>query len=171
MAYVLCVTKWLLKIMKHYSIKAFLLIFFISPLSIAEESNTDKTEKEQMLFIADEFAKCVGVYRSASMYMKKHSADESQVAILDGNARGAMVASEYILSAYKSDGKKPLGYYEDYVESVAYSSQIKMDSLFSMADKEAEEQKKFYMGICADLNPLQAKIIQEFRKQVYLNQE
>ena len=121
-----------------------------------------------MLKIADEFAFCVGTFKSASINAIKMGSTKDIASLLDGSSRGAQVASQYLLSIAHSDGKKPLSEYSAYVDSIAYTSELKMNALYGINNKDSQAQISSAMNICVTLSPLQAQIVQELRQQTHL---
>lgn len=142
-------------------------LLIISLLLITNISHAE-TDKENMLKIADEFAFCAGTFKSASKNVIKMGGTKDIASLLDGSARGAQVASEYLLSSAHSDGKKPLGEYKDYVDSIAYTSELKMNALYDINNKDSQAQISSALNICVTLSPLQAQIVQELRQQTHL---
>ena len=144
--------------------RAFLIIslLLITNISYAE------TDKENMLKIADEFAFCVGTLQSASKNAIKMGGTKDMASLFDGSARGAHIASEYLLSIAHSDGTKPIGEYKDYVDSIAYTSELKMNALYDINNKDSQAQINSALDICVALNPLQAQIVHELRQQTHL---
>ena len=134
---------------------------FISLTAAANDS-------EKLMQTADIFAACSGKYEALAIQFEKENMPKEIIDNFKGNMRGAKLASAVMIKAARNEAKNPQEYFP-YIESIAYPHQQKLALSFLDPSIQLETVLTVDMAECTNLNPLQAKIINDLRKQEHLN--
>ncbi len=123
---------------------------------------------EDLMVTADKFAACSGKYAALANYSVETNLPKEVTDSFSGNANGAKLASAVLIQTARKESKI-LSEYSDYIDSVAhpYNQQLKITLLDPSTSLEIVLMQE--MKDCVELNPLQAKIANELRKEIYLN--
>lgn len=133
-------------------------------------SAEELTEKEKLVNLSEMFIECTGLKSATAKHMKKLGGSDEEIAFLNGAANGSRIAAMLILSDAHSDGKKAPLEYEAYIDSISSSYEAKFAALWAMPETDTESRAmiKQSMQMCTQLSPLQAKLMNDLRKQALL---
>lgn len=124
-------------------------------------------DSEKLMEIADSFSACSGKYGAFADQFEKEGMSSEIIENFRGNMRGAKMAAAAIIKDARNENKNLQEYYP-YIDSIAYPHKQKtalgfLNPSISLEDLIAED-----LAVCMQLNPLQAKIINELRRQHHL---
>ena len=136
-------------------------------LTVQAVHANEPTDTDDIMKTADAFAACSGKYEAFADQFEKEGMLSEILESFRGNMRGAKIAAAVMIKAARKENKSLSDYYP-YIDSIAYPHKQKtaigfLDPSISLEDLIADD-----LAICIQLNPLQAKIINELRRQEHL---
>jgi hypothetical protein len=140
----------------------------ISLLIILLSLATIVQAEEDLMATADTFAACSGKYAALAIYSVEQEMPKEVADSFSGNSNGAKLAAAVLIKTARKESK-PLTEYSAYIDSVAdpHKQQLKITLLDPSVSLETVLMQE--MRDCIELNPLQAKIANELRKEIHLN--
>lgn len=145
-----------------FNILYFICLLIPQALYASEPENADGLMKT-----ADSFSACSGKYAALAEQFEKEGMAKEVIDSFKGNMRGSKMAAAVLIKAARNE-KKNLQDYYPYIDSIAYpyKNQIALGFLDPAVSLEHILTEK--IAVCTKLNPLQAKIINEVRRQEHL---
>lgn len=136
-----------------------------APIAFAQNMAPQWEDPAWLKSTADSLAGCVGTLRGAAQIARGAGQQESAT-YLEGLARGALVASQFLLTT-RADLRGTILYAEDsaaYVERVAHGTEGRFKMLSEQATEDSRSEMASAMQVCVEVNEVQSAIIRAFRE-------
>jgi len=143
-----------------------LLILFL-PINVTAEDNLNLSDKKYLMSLADEFAKCQGVYKAFAIFIKKAGYQES-AENTKGYMRGAHAAGIFLVTLAKKIDNPTVNLkyskFSPYIDSLAHGVFTQTKSFIEQRDMEQANKS---LQICIELNKTQVLVIKMLRQDMY----
>lgn len=139
-----------------------LALLFVPVVAYSEES----MDKDQLIQLADEYAKCMGFQSASAAYAAKENLGDNVIETFKGAARGSKIMATHLLSVGHSNGEKPPTEYFEYVETVAGNYELRVSALWDIADSDsgAMDTLNEYGQRCGELSKFTGEYMNKLRK-------